>query len=351
MTVLETPFADDVGSIALSRLTVINYNTGSHRQRRLPMPDATDHAQDPHLAAAISRIEAARTQPAGLPQVAAFFDPDTFTVSYVVHDPVSGDAAILDSVLDYDPASGRTSRTSASRIADHVRTNNLRVVWQLETHAHADHLSAAPWLQEQLGGTIAIGEHIVEVQETFGRLFNAGPDFRRDGSDFGKLFADGETFAIGGLEATVLHVPGHTPACVAYVIGDAVFVGDTLFMPDYGTARADFPGGSARALYRSVRRLLALPEKSRLFMCHDYLPATRSEYFWETTVAEQRRNNIHAHDGVGEEEFVAMRNARDKTLAMPRLILPSVQVNMRGGHFPEAENNGMIYLKIPLDAV
>lgn len=287
----------------------------------------------------------------GVPQIAAFFDADTFTVTYVVHDPASLRAAVIDSVLDYDPASGRTSTASAQKVVAHVEALGLTVDWHLETHAHADHLSAAPWLQQKLGGSIAIGEHIVTVQETFGTLFNAGAEFRRDGSDFHRLWKDGDRFSIGNLPVTVLHVPGHTPACVAYVIGDAVFVGDTLFMPDYGTARADFPGGDARALYRSVRRLLALPPATRLFLCHDYLPAGRTDYVWETTVAEQRKDNIHIHDGVTEDAFVAMRDARDATLAMPRLILPSVQVNMRAGHLPPAEENGMTYLKIPVNAV
>lgn len=302
-----------------------------------------------------SALESASSQIAqaqkGVPQIAAFFDADTFTVTYVVHDPETLRAAVIDSVLDYDPASGRTSTSSAQKVVAHVEALGLAVDWHLETHAHADHLLAAPWLQQKLGGKIAIGEHIVIVQEVFGKLFNAGTDFRRDGSDFDQLWKDGDRFAIGNLAVTVLHVPGHTPACVAYVIGDAVFVGDTMFMPDYGTARADFPGGDARTLYRSARRLLALPPETRLFMCHDYLPEGRSDYVWETTVAEQRRANIHIHDGVAEEAFVAMRDARDATLAMPRLILPSVQVNMRAGHLPPAEENGVTYLKIPVNAV
>ncbi|MCB2059089.1 MAG: MBL fold metallo-hydrolase [Novosphingobium sp.] len=291
--------------------------------------------------------EAAR----GAPVIEAFFDADTFTVSYVVHDPETLKAAIIDSVLDYDPASGRTSFSSADAIAAYVGERGLSVEWLLETHAHADHLSAAPYLQQKLGGKIAIGGHIVTVQETFGKLFNAGSEFQRDGSDFDHLFADGDEFKIGNLRVTVLHVPGHTPACIAYVIGDAVFVGDTMFMPDYGTARADFPGGDARTLYRSLRRILELPPDTRLFMCHDYLPEGREHYVWETTVREQRKLNIHAHDGISEDEFVAMREGRDKTLAMPRLILPSVQVNMRAGHLPPAEDNGVSYLKIPVDAL
>jgi len=236
-------------------------------------------------------------------------------------------------------------------VVAHIRAEGLQVVWQLETHAHADHLSAAPYLQATLGGELAIGEKIVRVQEAFGRLFNAGPDFARDGRQFDHLFQDGERFAVGGLQAVALHVPGHTPACLAYVIGDAVFVGDTLFMPDYGTARCDFPGGDAATLYRSIQRLLALPDATRVFLCHDYKAPGREDFAWETTIGDQRRNNIHVRDGVGEAEFVALRETRDKTLGMPRLILPSVQVNMRAGHLPEPEDNGIRYLKIPLNAV
>ncbi len=307
--------------------------------------------QDVALEVAANQVRSALESPQKRPIVESFFDPDTFTVTYVVHDPATSEAAIVDSVLDYDPASGRTSHASADKVIDYVTSRNLKVTWLLETHAHADHLSAAPYLQEKLGGAMAIGEHIVTVQETFGSLFNAGPEFRRDGSDFDKLFSDGETFKIGTLDVTVLHVPGHTPACIAYVVGDAVFVGDTMFMPDYGTARADFPGGDARTLYRSLRRILSLPNETRLFMCHDYLPDSRSEYVWEATVEAERKGNIHAHDGISEDEFVAMREGRDKTLAMPRLILPSVQVNMRAGHLPPAEDNGITYLKMPVNAV
>ena len=300
------------------------------------------------LSKAQTQIAAAQK---GVPAIKAFFDAVTFTISYVVHDLETRRAAIIDSVLDYDPASGRTATDTADAIAAYVEAQQLGVDWLLETHAHADHLSAAPLLQERFGGKIAIGAHIATVQQTFGALFNAGLDFRRDGSDFNRLFMDGDQFAIGGLAATVLHVPGHTPACVAYVIGDAVFVGDTLFMPDYGSARCDFPGGSARTLYRSVRRLLALPPSTRLFMCHDYLPEGRDDYAWETTVEAERQGNIHLHDGVSEDDFVAMREARDKTLAMPTLILPSVQVNMRAGRLPPPESNGVTYLKIPVNAV
>jgi glyoxylase-like metal-dependent hydrolase (beta-lactamase superfamily II) len=289
--------------------------------------------------------------PAGAVPVKAFFDEATYTVSYVVHDPATRRAVIIDSVLDFDPASGRTSHKSADMILAYVQTEGLSVDWLLETHAHADHFSAAPYLQGELGGRIAIGAEIVTVQQTFGKLFNAGTEFARDGSDFDRLFKDGDHFAIGELRAMALHVPGHTPADLAYVIGDAVFAGDTLFMPDYGTARTDFPGGDARQLYRSIRRLLSLPDRARLFLCHDYKAPGRDEYAWETTVAAERAGNIHMHDGVSEDEFVAMRQARDATLAMPRLILPSIQVNMRGGHLPPPEENGVRYLKLPLDAV
>ena len=303
---------------------------------------------DSTLIHATEQISRAQQQ---LPVIKAFFDQPTYTVTYVVHDKKTKCAAIIDSVFDFDPASGRTSFDSADEVIAYVKDQDLTVQWLLETHAHADHLSAAPYLQEKLGGKIAIGEHIVTVQDVFGKLFNAGTDFQRDGSDFDRLFADGDTFKIGDLDVTVMHVPGHTPADIAYVIGDAVFVGDTMFMPDYGTARADFPGGDARKLYQSMRRLLSLPDTTRLFMCHDYLPAGRTEYVWETTVAEQRKNNIHAHDGVTEDEFVKMRTERDKTLDMPRLILPSVQVNMRAGHLPPEEDNGVRYLKVPLNGV
>jgi glyoxylase-like metal-dependent hydrolase (beta-lactamase superfamily II) len=303
---------------------------------------------DSALQAANAQIAAAQS---GVLQIRAFFDEATFTVTYVVHDPESRHAAIIDSVLDYDPASGRTSFSSADAVVAYVGEKALCVDWHLETHAHADHLSAAPYLQQKLGGKIAIGEHIVTVQEVFGTLFNAGTDFARDGSDFDQLWKDGDRFKIGNLDVTVLHVPGHTPACIAYVIGDAVFVGDTMFMPDYGTARADFPGGDARTLYQSAKRLLSLPPETRLFMCHDYLPDGRTKYVWETTVSAERAGNVHIHDGIAEDDFVTMREARDKTLAMPRLILPSVQVNMRAGHMPPPEDNGVTYLKIPVNAV
>lgn len=283
------------------------------------------------------------------PDVKAFFDEATFTVSYVVADPQSGRAAIIDSVLDFDPASGRTSKQAANRVISYVRERGLGIDWLLETHVHADHLSAAPYLKEELGGEVGIGGNITLVQETFGKLFNAGSEFARDGSQFDRLFRDGDRFGVGGIEARVLHTPGHTPACLTYVIGDAAFVGDTLFMPDYGTARCDFPGGDARQLFRSIQRIFELPPETRLFMCHDYKAPGRDEYRWETTVAAERRENIHLREGVSEDAFVAMRTARDKTLAMPRLILPSVQVNMRAGALPPAEANGVRYLKLPLD--
>jgi glyoxylase-like metal-dependent hydrolase (beta-lactamase superfamily II) len=280
--------------------------------------------------------------------VKAFFERSTSTVSYVVFDIEHRNAAIIDSVLDFDMASGDISFASADAILAYVEEEGLRVDWLLETHAHADHLSAAPYIQDKIGGKIAIGEHIVTVQRHFGKLFNAGTAFQRNGSDFDRLLADADSFAIGSLAVTVLHVPGHTPACITYVIGDAAFVGDTLFMPDYGTARTDFPGGSARQLFRSVRRLMELPGETRLFLCHDYLPAGRDHYAWETTVEAERRDNIHARDGVAEDSFVEMRETRDASLAVPRLILPAIQVNMRAGHMPPVEANGVSYLKIPL---
>lgn len=283
-------------------------------------------------------------------QIRSFFDPATFTVTYAVYDMQTKCAAIIDSVLDYDPASGKTSSTSADAVINFIEENDLTVEWLLETHAHADHLSAAPYLKEKIGGKIAIGEHITKVQHVFGGIFNAGDEFHRDGSDFDHLFADGDHFKLGNLDVTIMHVPGHTPACIAYVIGDAIFVGDTMFMPDYGTARADFPGGDARTLFQSARRILQLPPQTRIFLCHDYLPEGRDEYIWETSVAEERQNNIHIHDGISEDDFVAMRTKRDKGLNVPRLLLPSVQVNMRAGHLPPAEDNGKRYLKIPLDA-
>jgi glyoxylase-like metal-dependent hydrolase (beta-lactamase superfamily II) len=284
------------------------------------------------------------------PDVRAFFDPATWTLTYIVKDPNSSSCAVVDSVLDYEAASGRTKTKSADQVIAMVESENLTVEWILETHVHADHLSAAPYLHNKLGGKIGIGAHITDVQNIFGNLFNAEPEFRRDGSQFDHLFTDGDTFAIGGLTATAMHTPGHTPACMTYHIGDALFVGDTMFMPDFGTARCDFPGGDARVLYQSIQRLLALPPETRMFMCHDYMPNGR-EMQYETTVGEQKASNLHVHDGVSEDEFVAMRSAKDKTLSMPTLILPSVQVNMRAGELPPAEDNGVRYLKIPLDAV
>ena len=284
------------------------------------------------------------------PDVRAFFDPATWTLTYIVKDPNSSSCAIVDSVLDYEAASGRTKTKSADQVIAMVESENLTVEWILETHVHADHLSAAPYLHNKLGGKIGIGAHITDVQNIFGNLFNAEPEFRRDGSQFDHLFTDGDTFAIGGLTATAMHTPGHTPACMTYHIGDALFVGDTMFMPDFGTARCDFPGGDARVLYQSIQRLLALPPETRMFMCHDYMPNGRKMQY-ETTVGEQKVSNLHVHDGVSEDEFVAMRSAKDKTLSMPTLILPSVQVNMRAGELPPAEDNGVRYLKIPLDAV
>ena len=286
---------------------------------------------------------------AGIPQVESFFDPVTNTVSYVVIDPQSRRCALVDSVLDYDAASGHTSYAGAQKLVDFVRAQNLTVDWLLETHVHADHLSAAPWLQEQVGGKLAIGDHIRTVQHTFGKVFNAGTDFARDGSQFDHLFHDGDRYQVGELQASALHTPGHTPACMSHLIGDALFVGDTLFMPDYGTARCDFPGGDARTLYRSIRKLLALPDETRVFLCHDYLPEGRDRFCWQTTIGEQRRHNIHVHEGISEAQFVAMREERDANLGMPRLILPSVQVNMRAGHLPPPEDNGVRYMKIPLN--
>ncbi len=290
------------------------------------------------------------TQPmSASPIVTAFFDEPTNTFSYVVQDPDSKACAILDSVLDFDYAAGRTDVRSADEIIAFIRHEGLTVEWILETHVHADHLSAAPYLHEALGGKTGIGARIVEVQEIFGKAFNAGSEFARDGSQFDRLFEEGDTFAIGSLEGRVLHTPGHTPACLTYVIGDAAFVGDTLFMPDYGTARCDFPGGDARTLYRSIQKVLALPDETRLFLCHDYKAPGREEYRHVTSVAEQRAHNVHVHEGISEDEFVKMRTERDETLDMPKLILPSVQVNMRAGHLPPPEENGQVYLKVPIN--
>jgi glyoxylase-like metal-dependent hydrolase (beta-lactamase superfamily II) len=282
--------------------------------------------------------------------VQAFFDPRTATISYVVSDAATRRAAIIDPVLDYDFKSGHTNTRAADEVLAYLRAENLDVQWILETHAHADHLSGARYLQEQVGGLIAIGENIREVQATFKKIYNLERTFLPDGSQFDHLFKDGESFRIGGLEARALLVPGHTPADMAYLVGDAVFVGDTLFMPDVGTARADFPGGDARMLFRSIRRLLELPDETRIFVCHDYPPAPRKPA-WQSTVAEQRVANIHVRDGVSEEQFVAMRTARDATLEVPTLILPSIQVNVRAGRLPPADANGIAYLRIPINAL
>ena len=281
------------------------------------------------------------------PAVTTFFDEATFTATHVVHDPRTKKAAVIDSVMDFDPASGRTAFASAQKVVDHVAANGLTVEWLLETHAHADHLSAAPWLQERLGGQVAIGSAIRAVQATFATIFNEV--FACDGSQFDRLFEDGDSFSVGGIPAVALHVPGHTPADMAYVIGDALFTGDTMFMPDYGTARCDFPGGDARQLYRSIRRLMALPDETRAFLCHDYKAPARPSYAWETTVRAERANNLHLRGGVSEDAFVEMRTARDATLSTPRLLLPSIQVNVRGGRLPEPEDNGTSYLKLPLN--
>ena len=306
---------------------------------------------DQSLQSASQQIARAQDNKGLRPSIAGFFDEATNTVSYVVHDPKTSEAAIIDSVLDFEAASGRTSNGSADRIVEYVTSNNLKVSWLIETHAHADHISAAPYLQAKLGGKLAIGREIIRVQEVFGKLFNAGTDFERDGSQFDKLFDDGETFSLGELEGIALHVPGHTPADMAFIIGDAAFVGDTIFMPDFGTARADFPGGDAHQLFRSIRRLLSLPDDTRLFLCHDYKAPGRDEYAWETTVKQQREENVHVKDGVTEDDFVTMRTTRDKGLDMPKLIMPSVQVNIRGGRLPEPEDNGVSYIKIPVNAV
>jgi len=283
------------------------------------------------------------------PDVAAFFDEDTFTVSYLVSDPATKRAAIIDSVLDFDHASGRTKHVSADKIVAAVREQGLTVDWVLETHVHADHVSAGDYLKGKVGGRSAIGEHVRIVQNAFARIFNTGSGFATDGRQFDRLFKDGDTFRIGNLPARVIHTPGHTPACITYVIGDAAFVGDTLFMPDYGTARCDFPGGDAAVLYRSIRKLFELPAETRVFLCHDYKAPGRDQYVWETTIGAQRAKNVHIHEGVSEAEFVAMRTGRDKTLSMPKLILPSVQINMRAGALPEPESNGVRYLKLPVD--
>lgn len=283
-------------------------------------------------------------------QVEPFFDEATFTYSYIVFDQSTNKAAIIDSVWDYDPKSGHTSTESADALIARIKALGAELEWILETHVHADHLSAAPYIQQQLGGKLAIGKEIITVQNTFGKLFNAGTDFARDGSQFDKLFSDGDEFTVGSIQARAIHTPGHTPACMTYLIGDCAFVGDTMFMPDFGTARCDFPGGDARVLYQSIQKLYQLPGDTKLMMCHDYMPGGR-EAKYMTTVAEQRANNLHVKEGIDEAAFVEMRTAKDRTLSMPTLILPAVQINMRAGHLPEPEDNGVRYLKIPLNAV
>jgi glyoxylase-like metal-dependent hydrolase (beta-lactamase superfamily II) len=285
------------------------------------------------------------------PEIQAFFDNATNTVSYVVREPQGRACAIIDSVLDYDQASGRTDTKSADAIIAWIKSEDLQVAWILESHVHADHLSAAPYLQEALGGKIGIGANITIVQNTFGKVFNEGTKFARDGSQFDALFKDGDSIHIGQLRADILHTPGHTPACLTYVIGDAAFVGDTLFMPDFGTARCDFPGGSAEDLFNSIQKILALPDETRIFVGHDYKAPGRDEFAWETTVGEQKALNVHIGEGRPMEEFVSMRQARDATLGMPKLILPSLQTNMRAGHFPEPEENGKSYFKVPINTL
>jgi glyoxylase-like metal-dependent hydrolase (beta-lactamase superfamily II) len=284
------------------------------------------------------------------PKVQAFFDEQTNTFSYVVQDPSSNACAVVDSVMDIDYAAGRIAYRHADEIIDFVRRNGLEVSWLIETHVHADHLSAAPYIQEKLGGKLGIGEKITVIQDTFGKIFNEGTEFQRDGSQFDRLFKGGDTYEIGGMQAFAIHTPGHTPACMTHVMGDAAFVGDTLFMPDGGTARADFPGGDARALYRSIKKVLALPDEMRLFMCHDYGPNGR-DVLYETTVGEERKHNIHVRNGVSEEEFVKMRTERDATLDMPRLIIPSLQVNMRAGELPPPDESGKRFLKVPVNTL
>ena len=283
------------------------------------------------------------------PDVKGFFDPATNTISYVAKDPASPSCAIVDSVMDIDYAAGRITYDHADELIAHIRDHGLTLEWLIETHVHADHLSAAPYIQRHLGGKIGIGRNITVIQDTFGKIFNEGTEFQRDGSQFDRLFDDGDTYQVGQMTCAALHTPGHTPACMTHVMGDAAFVGDTLFMPDGGSARADFPGGDARTLYRSIRRLMQLPDETRVFLCHDYKAPSRDGYVWETTIGAERTENVHVHDGIGEDAFVTMREARDQTLGMPRLILPSIQVNIRAGHLPEPETNGVSYLKLPLN--
>lgn len=285
------------------------------------------------------------------PDVHAFFDEATNTITYVLHDPQGSACAVINSVLDFDYASGRTDTRSADAVVAFIRDKGWTLEWVLETHVHADHLSAAPYIQERLGGRIGIGERITQVQETFGKIFNEGTRFQRDGSQFDRLFREGDIFMIGQLRGEVLHTPGHTPACLTYVIGDAAFVGDTLFMPDFGTARCDFPGGSAEVMWNSVQKILSLPDETRIFVGHDYKAPGREVYAWETTVGAQKALNVHVGAGRSKEEFVALREKRDATLAMPRLIVPSLQVNMRAGQMPEPEDNGLSYLKVPINGL
>jgi glyoxylase-like metal-dependent hydrolase (beta-lactamase superfamily II) len=285
------------------------------------------------------------------PEVKAFFDEETYTFTYVVKDPLGEACAIIDPVLDFDQAAGRTSTASADRVVDFVQSNDLKVEWILETHAHADHLSAASYLKSRLGGRTGTGKFITEVQATFKRIFNLGDEFTTNGEQFDCLLADGDLLELGAIKIRVMHTPGHTPACVTFVIGNAAFVGDTLFMPDFGTARADFPGGDAAVLYRSIQQIFALPQDTKLFMCHDYKAPGRDEYLWKTSVAEQKARNIHIHEGISETEFVEFRTERDAVLGMPKLILPSIQVNIRAGELPPADDNGVVYLRLPVDAL
>ena len=306
-------------------------------------------SDDTNIEKAIAQVNGVLAGNPRAPHVKTFFHEPTFTATYVVSDDQTKRAAIIDSVWDFDQPSGRTSLEAADEIIDYVREAGLTVDWILETHAHADHLSAAPYLQEKLGGEMAIGRDIVTVQGVFGKVFNEGTEFERDGSQFDRLLEDGDELMIGEIPLIALHVPGHTPADMAYIVGDAAFIGDTMFMPDYGSARADFPGGNARNLYRSVRRLMRLPDETRVFLCHDYKAPNRTEFVWETTMLAQRTANVHLHEDVDEDQFVEMRTQRDATLEMPRLILPAIQVNMRGGHLPPPEDDGTSYLKMPVN--
>lgn len=308
-------------------------------------------SNDRAIESAAAQVERVRKGALTAPDVKGFFHEPTFTASYVVSDPITKCAAIVDSVWDFDQASGRTSFESADLIVAYVLEHGLKVQWILETHAHADHLSAAPYLRDRLGGELVIGKEITTVQGVFGKIFNESAEFARDGSQFDRLVGDGDELMLGEIPVIALHVPGHTPADLAYVVGDAAFIGDTMFMPDYGSARADFPGGDAGKLYRSVRRLMRLPDETRVFLCHDYKAPNRDRFIWETTMLAQRTANVHLHEGVTEAEFVQMRRQRDATLEMPRLILPSIQVNMRGGHVPPPEGNGVSYLKLPVNVL